>query len=224
MEEQDVSEEVYRHDAVWPSVALKKLVGANVEVSDEDLRKGYEANYGQQVRCRAILLNNMRRAQEVFELARQNPTVENFGRLAEEYSIDAGTRVLRGEIPPIRRFGGQPELEKEAFALQPGQVSGIVQVGPDTYVLLFCEGYTEPRQADFNEVRQFIYDDVHEKKLRIAMAQEFRKLQDASRIDNFLEGTSKSPAPAKTAGPAPLSVPGNAEERTAAGGLPGVRR
>src|SRR5690606_9683733 len=54
VEEQGISIDLYVHDAVWPSVALKKLVGGSVEVSQDDLRKGFEANYGPRVRCRAI--------------------------------------------------------------------------------------------------------------------------------------------------------------------------
>ncbi len=36
---QNVSPELYLRDAVWPSVALKKLTGGKVEVFDEDLLK-----------------------------------------------------------------------------------------------------------------------------------------------------------------------------------------
>src|SRR4029079_8997144 len=41
--------DLYVRDAVWPSVALKKLVGTKVDVTDEDLRKGFESNYGERV-------------------------------------------------------------------------------------------------------------------------------------------------------------------------------
>jgi parvulin-like peptidyl-prolyl isomerase len=189
--DQGMSLEMYLHDVVWPSVALKKLVGDKVEVSEDDLRKGYEANYGPRVRCRAIVLNQQRRAQEVWELARKKPTIENFGQLAAEYSVEAGSRSLEGEVPPIQKHGGQPMLEQEAFALRPGELSSIVQVG-DKFVILFCEGRTEPIEADFNEVRKDLYEDIHEKKLRIAMAAEFKRIQEGAQIDNYLAGTSQS--------------------------------
>ena len=140
--EQGISLEVYRRDAVWPSVALRKMAGEKVEVTEEDLQKGFEANYGPKVRCLAIVLNNQRRAQEVFEKARKNNTTEFFGELAEQYSIEPSSKALRGEVPPIRKWGGQPTLEKEAFALKPGDLSGVIQVG-DKYVILRCEGFTE---------------------------------------------------------------------------------
>ncbi len=200
-EKQGVSEEVYRRDSVWPSVALKKLVGDTVEVTDDDLRKGYEANYGPRVRCRAIVLKNLRRANKVWEMARETPTVENFGDLAEHYSAELGSRVLRGEVPPIKKHGGQPVLEKEAFALKPGELSGVIQAG-EFYIILFCEGYTKPDEVAFEEVRPYIYEDIHEKKLRLAMAKYFRRLQESATIDNHLDGTTRRPKK-KPAGPQP---------------------
>ena len=155
-----------KSDAVWPSVALKKLVGDRVDVTDVDLKKGFEANFGPRVRCRAIVLNSQRKAQEVWEKARDNSTVENFGALAEAYSIEAGSRALKGEVPPIQKHGGQPLLEKEAFALEEGELSGIIQTAGDNFVILLCEGRTKPVQVDFEEVREQLHEELYEKKLR----------------------------------------------------------
>lgn len=189
---ENITREVYLHDQVWPSVALKKLVGDKVQVTNDDLERGYEANYGKKVRCRAIVLNNQRRAQEVWEKARENPTAKTFGDLAEQYSIEAGSRTLRGEVPPIQRFGGQPVLEEVAFDLQPGEVSGIVQVG-NTFVILFCEGFTTPINTNLAEVKDLLYRDIHEKKLRLEMANAFDALKDQSHVDNFVKGDVKAP-------------------------------
>jgi len=191
--EQNVTAEVYRQTAVWPTVALKRLVGDKLEVTQEDLQKGYEANFGTRVRCLAIVLNNLRRAQQVWNMARQNPTPEAFGDLAEQYSVEATSRALRGEVPPIQKNGGQEQLEDAAFSLAPGEISPIVQTGPELYVILFCLGQTEPVGVEFAEVRDEIYADVLEKKQRLAMAELFQKLQDSATIDNFLAGTSRSP-------------------------------
>jgi len=199
-EQQGVSVDVYRRDSVWPSVALRKLVGDTVDVTKEDMRKGFESNYQPRVRCRAIVMNNLRRANKVWEMARERPTVEHFGDLAEQYSSDPTSAALRGEVPPIKKYSGQPLMEKEAFALKPGQLSGVIQVA-DRFVILFCEGYTKPNDISFEEVRDFIYDDIYEKKLRIAMGRYFRRLQENATIDNYLAGTSQRPK--ATAGPKP---------------------
>lgn len=184
--------ENYRNDEVWPSVVLRKLVAGKVKVSDEELQKGFEANYGPRVRCRAIVLNNPRQAQKVWELARENPSPENFGRLAEQYSIEASSRALQGEVPPIKKNGGQPLLEREAFALKPGELSSIIQAG-DTFVILLCEGFTEPIKVEFASVRDLIHEDIFEKKMNLAMAECFEQIQAGARVDNFLAGTSRSP-------------------------------
>jgi parvulin-like peptidyl-prolyl isomerase len=201
--EQKTTFEIYRHDAVWPSVALKKLVGGRVEVTPEDLRKGYEANFGPRVKCRAIVFNHLRKAQEVWEMARSKQDLPfdqrlyHFGNLAEEYSIEASSRALRGEVPPIQRHGAQPLIEKEAFNLKPGELSHVIVVG-DKCVVLFCEGFTTPTNVEFEAVKQQIHDDVHEKKLRIAMAQEFTRLQDTATVDNYIAGTTQSPKNGKS--------------------------
>jgi len=216
---QGIPADLYIHDAVWPTVALKKLVGENVEITEEDLKKGYEANFGERVRCRAIVFDNSRRAQQVWEMARENPSVEFFGDLAEEYSIEASSRALKGEVPPIQRHSGNPELEKEAFTLQPGELSAIIQV-QDKWIILYCEGRTKPTAVDFAEVRDMIYEDIKEKKLRLAMADEFERIQSSAQIDNYVAGTSQDGSEARQASalaPSANAAPTESGVRAAAG-------
>jgi len=190
--EQGISKDQYMRDAVWPSAALKKLTGSTIQVDDKDLQKGFEANYGERVRCRAIVLSNMRRAQEVWGKARQNTSLDYFCDLAEEYSVEPSSKSLRGEVPPIRRHGGQPQLEDVAFELKPGELSGIIQMG-DKFVVLKCEGRTKPVEVNPQEVREILRQDIFEKKLRMAMGEKFEDIRTKARIDNFLAGTSQSP-------------------------------
>lgn len=198
---QGIPLDIYRADVMWPLAALKKLVGDKVKVTEDDLRKGYEANYGPRVRCLAIVLDNQRRAMQVFEMARKNNTSEYFGELATQYSVEPGSQAMRGEVPPIRKNGGQPRLEEEAFTLQPGELSGVIQVG-DKFVILRCEEFTKPAKIDFASVRDVIHEDLYEKKLRVAMAQCFGNLQEAAIVDNYLAGTSRSPKPRGASAPA----------------------
>ena len=190
-EQQKVTPDVYRHDSVWPKVALMKLAGDKVDVTAEDLQHGYENNYGPRARCRVIVLDNLRTAQDVWKRARQDPTVKNFGELASKFSIEASSRALQGEVPPLPRWGGQPLIEKEAFQLKAGEISGVIQLEGGRCVILYCEGMTEGTKVEFKAVRDLIYDDVREKKISINMANLFQKLKDDSTIDNYLAGTSQ---------------------------------
>jgi len=183
--------ELYVRDAVWPSVALKKLVGEQVEVTPEDMQKGFESNFGERVEVLAIVLSNQRQAQTVWDMARNNPTDQFFGELANQYSIEPSSRSNFGQVPPLRRHSGQPVLEKEAFRLKQGELSGIIAMG-DKYIILRCLGRTQPVVKEFDAVKDELHRDIQEKKLRLAMAKEFDRLKESSQIDNFLAGTSQA--------------------------------
>ena len=195
----------YIEDIVQPTVSLKQLVG-KVPVTQEDLEKAFEATFGPRVKCRIVVLDSQRRAQEVWQLARQNPTPERIGDLAEQYSADPTSRTLRGEVPPIQKNGGQPALERQVFTLKPGELSGIVQIA-DRFMVILCEGYTDAAQVNFAEVRNELYDDIHEKKQRIEMSRYFSHLRESATIDNFLAGTSQSPTQPPAGKPGQSSVP-----------------
>ncbi len=182
--------ELYIRDAVWPSVALKKLVGERVQVTSEDMQRGFESNFGERVEVLAMVLSNHRQAQSVWEMARNNPTDQFFGELAHQYSIEPTSRANFGKVPPIRKHGGQPVVEREAFKLKPGELSGIIAIG-DQFVILRCLGRTQPVVTDFDLVKDELHKELHEKKLRVAMAKEFDRLRESAQIDNFLAGTSQ---------------------------------
>jgi parvulin-like peptidyl-prolyl isomerase len=196
--------ELYVRDAVWPSAALKKLVGETVQVTEEDLKKGFESNFGERVEVMAIILTNHRQAQEVWEMARNNPTEQFFGELAHQYSVEPTSKANYGRVPPLRRHSGQPTMEKEAFRLKPGELSGIVAVG-DNYVILRCNGRTQPVVKEFAAVKDELFKDIQEKKLRLAMAKEFDRLKETAQIDNFLAGSSQPARPLSARAVAPAS-------------------
>lgn len=215
-ESDNVSVDLYVYDAVWPSVALKQIVRESVKVTEDDLQKGFASNYGERVEVLAIVLGNQRQANEVWDMARNNPTEQYFGELANQYSIEQVSRANFGKVPPIRQHGGQPIIEEEAFRLKPGgaeSLSGILNVG-DKYIILKCLGYTKPKVTSFEAIKNELYKDIHEKKLRIAMAEQFDRLKESAQIDNFLAGTSQSgrkvsstPRSGKAVAPAGFQTP-----------------
>ncbi len=181
--------ELYKKDAVWPSAALKKMIPP-VTITQEDLDTGFEKNYGPRVEVLAIVLADQRTAQKVWDLARNNPTDQFFGELAAQYSVEPTSQSNFGKVPPIRRFGGQPAIENEAFALQNGEISGIVATG-EKFIILRCQGQTQPLVSDRQAVQAELTQEIRERKERLAMSAEFDRLKDAAQIDNFLLGTTQ---------------------------------
>lgn len=181
----------YIEDQVWPTVALKKLVADKVEVTDEDLQKGYEANFGPGVEVLAIVFQDQRSATKVWKMAAANPTADYFGQLANQYSIEPASKNNFGQVPPVKKFGGQPELEAEAFSLSKNEISKVIQLG-EHWAILFCKGRTNPQVADFDAVQDELYKNIHEKKIRLAMQDEIQRVHQDAQIDNYLTGTSQT--------------------------------
>ncbi len=182
--------EIYQADSVWPSVALKKLVESQVTVTPEDIQRGFESQYGPRVEVLACVLADQRTAQKVWEMARDNPTDEFFGQLAEQYSIEPVSSSNRGKVPPIKKYGGQPAIEREVFSLKAGELSGIVATG-DKYIVLRCQGKTTPVVQELAAVKTELVQYIREKKLAVAMAETFDKLKENAEIDNFLDTQKK---------------------------------
>ncbi len=188
----------YLEDSVWPSTALKLLVRDEVNVTNEDMQKGFEANFGPRVKALAIVFDDQRQATRVWQMAMANKTADYFGKLANQYSTETASKENFGHVPPIQRHGGRKKLEAEAFRLVPGEISEVVQVG-EKYVVIMCQGQTTPRITEIDAVREQLHRDIYEKKIRIAMAERLDALKANAQIDNFLAGTSQAGRAIRTA-------------------------
>jgi len=210
--ERNVTPLQYKRDIIWPMMALKKLAGSDVKITDADIRKAFERDYGPKVKARMIMMDNPRRLEEVWRQvndacakAKESASPEDalvkaageFGRIAREHSIEPTSKALDGVIPPIRRHTG-PEnenVENAAFNLRAGEISGIVQLptpGAPRYVVLFCEGHTEPvvTPEQMSLVRDEIVAQLKKEKTQENVATVFKKLQEETPVHNYLTNTS----------------------------------
>jgi parvulin-like peptidyl-prolyl isomerase len=204
--QEGASRDLYVKDAVWPSAALRKLAEPKVKVTADDLKKGFESNFGPRVEVLAIVLASQKEAQKVWEMARDGGTEAFFGDLAAEYSIEPVSKSNSGRVPPIKMHGGQTSLEDEAFKLKAGEISGIVALG-DKFVVLRCLGRTTPTVTKMEDVKAELDADLRENKLNVAMSEEFETIRRGAQIDNYLTGTSQSPRTAQGKGPAKGAAP-----------------
>ena len=193
-EETGLSIPMYRKNVVVPVLSLKRLTRPHVQVTEEDVQRSFEANFGQKVHCLAIFFRaqDKRRAQEVWQRANRHRTEENFGDLAAEFSFDPDSRLGRGVIPPIARHTGQPLLEREAFSLKPGELSQIIQID-DLLIILFCTGYADPLPVRVEEVRVDLVADIFEKKQQAIIARYFERLLEQAVLTNHLTGEWQNP-------------------------------
>lgn len=187
--ERGLSKEQYHDDVIWPMIALKKLAGKEVQVTEKEMQEGFDRDYGPRMKGRMILLEgNIRQASQVWEKCVAAP--EDFDRLAREHSTDPNSRALGGVIPPIRKNGGNKTIEEAAFKLKQGEISGLVQIGESSYVIIKCEGMTDPVVEDIRVVWNDLLEQLTEEKTQRTVAQIFEKVKKNARVDNFLTRTS----------------------------------
>jgi foldase protein PrsA len=183
----------YEQDVIWPMLALKQLAGKEITVTEEEMQRIFQRDYGEKVKARMIMCDKLQRAQDAWNLVMKDP--QNFGKIARERSMDPTSKALDGQIPPIRQFAGNDNLEKEAFKLKEGEISGIIDVSaPDArrYVILLCEGRTVPIVKTINDpgIRKEVLNQLQEEKTQIAVAKVFERIKKEAQVDNFLTNTS----------------------------------
>ena len=192
--ERGVTPQQYQNDVIWPMLALRKLaeLQAETKVTEADMLKAFERDYGPRVKARMILISgpNVRQASQIWDKCKATP--EKFESLAAEFSADQNTRALGGAMPPIRMHGGLPQLETVAFKLEEGEISEIIEVDGQLFILK-CEGRTKQVVTDPKDVWKDLYTQVTEEKTQLAVANVFQSIRDRADIHNHFDNTSSAP-------------------------------
>jgi parvulin-like peptidyl-prolyl isomerase len=198
---QGISFAQYRRDRVWPKLAMVKLVKDRVKVTDEDVRKGFEASFGKKVETRMLVVQEFGRTQELWEMLKKIPAGEErlrkFEDVCREYSIDTASRSLGGKVSPFNLHSDNPELEKAIFNLKVGELSSIMQI-PNGNVIFLCVAHLPPQEGvtldtvmnkQTNEtVRKMLHDRIYIKLLQSAADEAFTEARKKARVENFLTG------------------------------------
>jgi foldase protein PrsA len=202
--ERDISAERYAKDIVWPGLALKKLAKPYVKVTDEDIERGFQAYYGEKVKCRWIVLDNLPTAMKIWNELRDSSkddsgkvALAEFERLVTRWSTDHSTRSIGGQLQPISRNTSPAfqKIEQAAFALkEDGEISSVVQMG-ESHVILYREARIPPAEVQLDEVRNKISADITEIKMREQIAQVFEEIRKNATIENLLTGDVSKPEP-----------------------------
>jgi hypothetical protein len=173
----------WKEDVVKPGLMLNKLCvkDGRVRVTDEDLRKAFEAAYGAKVECRIIIWpkGEDKFAMQMFDNLRKSE--EEFERAARTQA-NPHLAAVGGRIRPIARFSGtHAELEKEAYSLKPGEVSRLV-VTPEGTVCLKCDKLIPADETvKFDDVKEALRKDVFDKKMEAEIPVMFKAMRDEAK-------------------------------------------
>jgi parvulin-like peptidyl-prolyl isomerase len=145
---------------------VSQEAGKDVAVPVEDVRKFYDANlerFRQPESARAAHIfvrippgaddkvkNGMRqRAESLLRLAKRG---DDFAGLAKDYSEDRATGVKGGDLGWFSRGTTPKEFDEAVFALQPGQIGGLVH-STDGYHIVKVMDRRPTRVQPFEEIQ-----------------------------------------------------------------------
>lgn len=148
---------------------LKKEVANKVTVPEEDLKSYYDTRQeefktSEMVRARHILLKLDKSASEedkkqarkkAEDILNKIKAGEDFAKLASEFSDDPGSKSKGGDLGFFTRGRMVKPFEDTAFALKPGEVSGIVE-SPFGYHVIKVEERKEPGVEPYDAVKEKI--------------------------------------------------------------------
>lgn len=205
--ERGISPVQYARDIIYPALALRKLAAHQVVVTPKDESDSFEAQYGDKLRVRMIMVDKLQTAKAIWEELRKNPN--GFEKMAMEQSMDTGSRSLGGLLAePISRHAYPATVSDAAFQQlvdgdaadknpdhkpKNGDFTGPIQVAEATWVILRRESIIPAQPMDPNNpaVKKSVHDMIYEVKLKEAMAEYMANLLRNAAIDNKLTGKVK---------------------------------
>jgi parvulin-like peptidyl-prolyl isomerase len=124
-----------------------------------------------------------KRAEDALRQAKATKSYNEFGLLAEKISED-DYRVNMGDRKAVPREKLPPEVVKAALAIQPGQVSELVQLG-NAYTIIRLNEHTMPGKVKFEEVRKELTGNLQKQKYEALRAALGKRLRQNAKIERL---------------------------------------
>ncbi|HEX2965217.1 MAG TPA: peptidylprolyl isomerase, partial [Syntrophorhabdaceae bacterium] len=163
---------------------LRKRIASSPQLSDEEVKKYYEANKDKfkkekEIGTRHILLKTEEEAKQIKDKLKNG---EDFIELAKQYSMEPNARTSGGDIGFHPKGALLPEYEEAAFKLtKNGQVSGIVKTQYG-YHIIRLEGTKPPSFVPLEEVKDFIKQQMAQEKQKELIEKYVEELKKNAKI------------------------------------------
>jgi peptidyl-prolyl cis-trans isomerase C len=194
MTPQEVEEAMRKEIVVNTFIARE--IAPKVTVSEAEARKFYDDNLeklfkkGEQLRASHILVSvpqdappaeKLKARAKAEALLKRVRSGEDFGQLAAKEST-CPSRARAGELGLFGRGEMMPQFDKAAFALKPGETSGVVETVYGYHIIKLIERLP-PSTAQFSAVKGKIMQYLGTQKVRQAVATYVAKLSANANIE-----------------------------------------
>src|ERR1017187_3016903 len=120
-------------------------------------------------------------ADDAFRQAQAAKTDEEFGMLAEKISED-DYRVMMGYHKPVDRAKLPPVVVQTLLAMQPGQVSDVIQV-EQAYTIVRLVKHVPAGKAKFDEVKASLQKELQQKRTNDVRASFDKQLHQGAKVE-----------------------------------------
>lgn len=191
----------WKEDVIRPKLMLSKLVRSRVKVTDEDIKKAFDAYYGEKVECRIVMFEKGYERAVLNDYPKLRDSEEEFHKAAKNQKSPS-LAATAGKIRPIaRNTTGNEELEKAAFALQPNEVSPVIGT-PEGLIVVKCDKrIPADTTANLESVREKITAEIIEKKIAAEIPVAFAEMRKRANPKLILQGVNQMDDLTKTIAP-----------------------
>ena len=173
--------------SLWQAVLrrralLRKIIEPQVKITDTMVRAEHARQFGEKVEISHIQLASLREAESI--LKRLNAG-EDFATLAQKYSTNPKTARAGGRITPAftRTNASVPQAMRDAaFALQSGQLSGVIQAGTRFHVLKLHQRLP-PSETNYEKVEPQLRSDLRERSIEQLALQLLARLRGQAEVE-----------------------------------------
>ncbi len=161
-------------------ILAEKAVATTVTVTEEDLKKAYEQEYGEKIEASQIVVNTRKEADEILEKIRSGA---DFETLARNESIDRLSAAAGGRMRP---FGpNEGVFGPEVAYLEKGQVSDIIRTENGYHILKIID-IREKSSKDFEDVKSELEELVIRKKVNKRMEPWVSSVLERAEVKKYL--------------------------------------
>ncbi len=181
----------WKEDAVRTRLLLTKLCRDRVKATEADVKQAFEAYHGERLECRFILWPPDQAKFALQQYAKLRDSEEEFARAAKAQPTPT-LAATGGRVEPFGKHTlGDDALEREAFKLQPGEVSTLIGT-PQGNVVIKCDRRLPPdSKASLEQERPRLVEEILKKKMNLEMQVVFKQFRDQAKPRLVLKDPNK---------------------------------
>jgi parvulin-like peptidyl-prolyl isomerase len=184
----------WKEDIIHSRLQMAKLCRSRVQISEEELRKAFEAAYGEKIDCQIILWpkGEKGKSQALADYAQIRDHPDVFDRKAKTQTVKPELAATAGRVRPFGRYVmGDDNFDRIVFRLKDKEVSEVFET-IDGHVVVKCLRRLPPDTSiHYEAVRDKLTKELVEKKIVGEMQTAFDSLKRQANPKIYLQKKNK---------------------------------